>query len=646
MAIQQHRRQYTQLKMSSYNSDAGRADKEMGQTLSGLGQVLASAGDTAKTIGKYQEVAQERIEDEEAKKAGRTGRGGGLTDEAQAKLSDAQLSAFEELSAINNRIREKYRDNPDGEKMNAELHDAYESVRQKYEKDLDSAALKAFRKGVDSNMREFIRANYSDARSRKAAIAAKKERELKQRVADAQQSAIYNAGRRGSPIEDIAAQVIPEELQQNPNMPVSDEVKRQVEAIPALYVAGMIDKPAYDTYDDNNQLDAQGIIPAEQVVAPVNFDKIIDDYYDRVIEDIDALPGLTEYQRKKFTEKADLAREMRKQDFARYLGEYKRGATADFMRDPQSDMLDSALFHSAPDGFVEGAATVDEQGVAIDSGTEPKIQWEEKPVKKEMQRLADNAYKPSKATAPKVRTAAKVVKKLQIPEAIDESEMEQQSEIALRNVNDVLEDPTTTNEERMAVRKIAANALEDPEIRQQTNELFAKAQILDMYADLFGKDVETDEAFDVIDGLTGIKREGTKFERVERSQEEIAKDPWWKRHKYDTKVILGKAKDFDYNAADERNRAKYKLVRDTYLNVLDAAANGEMDKANAFIDNLPYNIAKINYGGQLSAGMIDQFRIIDQEGELQKRPEFMYKGYNFEYLGMDKTGVILARRKL
>lgn len=644
MAIQQHRRQYTQLKMSPYNSDAGRAEKELGQTLSGLGQVLASAGDTAKTIGKYQEVAQERIEDEEAKKAGRTGRGGGLSDEAQAKLSDAQLSAFEDLSAVNNRIREKYRDNPDGEKMNAELHDAYESIRQKYEKDLDSAALKAFRKGVDSNMREFIRANYSDARSRKAAIAAKKERELKQRVADAQQSAIYNAGRRGAPIEDIAAQVIPEELQQNPNMPVSDEVKRQVEAIPALYVAGMIDKPAYDTYDDNNQLDAQGIIPAEQVVAPVNFDKIIDDYYDRVIEDIDALPGLTENQRKKFAEKADLAREMRKQDFARYLGEYKRGATADFMRDPQSDMLDSALFHSAPDGYVEPEITQemlqpyldegysedeaieyiqhgDPLGAETDSGTEPKIQWEEKPVKKEMQRLADNAYRPSKATEPRVRTAAKVVKKLQIPEAIDEAEMEQQSETALRNVNDVLEDPTTTNEERIAVRKIAANALEDPEIRQQTNELFAKAQILDMYADLFGKDIETDEAF--------------KISPEENYRTGIMRD-------FKTKKVA----DFNFSVASERNKAKYNLVRDTYMNVLQAAAKGDFEAANGYIDALPYNVAKINYGGQLSASMIEQFRIIDQDGEQQKRPEFMFKGYNFEYLGMDKTGVILARRRL
>lgn len=645
MAIQQHRRQYTQLHMSPYNSDAGRAEKELGETLSGIGQVLASAAKTVKTVGAYDEERQKRIEDEKAKAAGLTGTGGTLTDEAQAKLADAQLGAFEELSTINNRIREKYRDAPDGEKMNAELHDAYETVRSKYEQDLDSAALKSFRKGIDSNMKEFVRANYSDARSRKAAIASKKERELKKQVSDAQQAAIYNAGRQGAPLQEVASRIIPEELQKNPNMPVSPAVKRQVEAIPALYVAGAIDKPAYDEYDANGQLEAPGIISQEQVVAPINFDKIIDDYYDKVIDDIDALPGLTDYQRKKFTEKADLAREMRKQDFARYMGEYKRGATADFMRDPQSDMLDSALFHRAPDGFID-TQTDEQLGENLDGGTQPKIQWEETPVKKEMQRMADNAYKPSKASTPKVKTAARVVKKLQIPEALDESEMEQQSEFALKNVNDVLEDPTTTNEERIAARKIAANSLEDPEVRQQTNELFAKAQILDMYADLFGKDIETDEAFDVIDGLTGITREGTKFERTERSPEERAKDPWWKRHKYDVKVTPGKAKDFDYNAADERNRAKYNLVRDTYLNVLDSAAKGEMDKANAFIDNLPYNVAKINYGGQLSAGMIDQFRVIDQEGDLQKRPEFMYKGYNFEYLGMDKTGVILARRKL
>lgn len=620
MAIQQHRRQYTQLKMSPTNSMAGQGEKELGQTLSGIGQLLAATGKTVGKIGDYKEVETKRIEDEEAKAAGRTGRGGGLTDEAEAKLADAQLSAFEELSAANNRIREKYRDNPDGEKMNAELKDAYESVRGKYEQDLDSAALKAFRKGVDSNMREFIRANYTDSRSRKAAIAAKKEKALKDKIATAQQSAIYNAGRKGAPIEEVAAQIVPKELQENPNMPVSPEVKRQVEAIPALYVAGAIDKPAYDSYDDDGNLDAEGIIPAQDIHAPVNFDKKIDDYYDRVIEDIEALPGLTDYQKKKFTEKADLAREMRKQDFHRYLGEYKTGATADFIRDPQSDMLDSALFHSMPEGYVEPEQPDDSMGTVVDGGTSPKIQWEEKPIKKEMQRLADNAYKPSTAPTPNVATAATVVHKLQIPEALDADEMEVQSEVALHNVNEVLEDPATTNEERIAVRQISANSLEDPEYRAAANQLFAKAQILDLYAGLFDEAAETDNEF---------------------------KPGKW--NKYNSGIMTefksGK-KSFNFTQASEKNRQKYKLVRDTYLNVLQSAAKGDMESANEMIDALPYNVAKINYGGMVSPSMIDQFRAIDADGTQTVKPQFMYKGYNFEYLGMDKTGVILARRKL
>lgn len=643
MAIQQHRRQYTQLKMSPYNSTAGQGEEEIGKTLSGIGQLLAETGKTVGKIGDYKEIEAKRIEDEEAKAAGRTGRGGGLTDEAEAKLADAQLGAFEDLSAANNRIREKYRDNPDGEKMNAELRDAYESVRSKYEKELDSAALKAFRKSVDSNMREFIRANYTDSRSRKAAIAAKKEKALKEKIATAQQSAIYNAGRKGAPIEEVAAQIVPKELQENPNMPVSPEVKRQVEAIPALYVAGAIDKPAYDSYDDDGNLDVEGIIPAQDIHAPVNFDKKIDDYYDRIIEDIEALPGLTDYQKKKFTEKADLAREMRKQDFHRYLGEYKTGATADFIRDPQSDLLDSALFHNMPDGYVEPEITEerlkpyldegysedeaieyiqhgDPLGAETDSGTEPKIQWEEKPIKKEMQRLADNAYKPSTAPTPNVATAATVVHKLQIPEALDVDEMETQSEIALHNVNEILEDPATTNEERIAVRQISANSLEDPEYRAAANELFAKAQILDLYAGLFDESAETDDEF---------------------------KQNKW--NKYNSGIMTefkSGEKTFNFTQASERNRQKYKLVRDTYLNVLQSAAKGDIESANEMIDALPYNVAKINYGGMISPGMIDQFRVIDADGTQTVKPQFMYKGYNFEYLGMDKTGVILARRKL
>lgn len=795
--IKQHRREQITLHMSPYNSMAGQGMKEMGQTLSGLGQTLAKVGQAANTLGQYDEHRQKQLEDEAAKAAGKTGRGGGLTDEAQAKLADAQLSAFEELQAVNNRIREKYRDNPDGEKMNTELREAFDAINEKYTNEVDSAAVKTFRNSMNSNMKELIRANYSDARSRKAAIAAKKERELKKRVDDAQQKAIYSAGRQGEPIEEVAARVIPKELQENPNMPVDAATKKQVEAIPALYISGQIDKPAYDTYDENGNLDTQGIIPEEQIHAPVNFDKVIDDYYDNIEQNIDELPGLSDKQKKEFKDKANYARDNKKQDFARYLGEYKRGATADFIKDPQSDMMDSALFHEMPDGYIEPEITQDRLqpyldegysedeaieyiqhgdplGAETDSGTEPKIQWEEKPIKKEMQRLADNAYKSSQATTPRIDSAAMVVHKMQIPDALDETEMEEQSETALRNVNDVLEDPQTTNEEREAARKIVANALEDPATRAKTNELFQKAQVLDLYRSLFDEAPETDLAPDPIyeitdknmgqTGLGGVefkpddekqaardaikeedlydlfdkmdsgkvKRhwvfdinyDGKHFgnrdarlventlneereaineikrvdvnmtmrgmtkdqaldnvykqnpeywqdrEMVERAYEESKDDDRGLLYETVRDLSVAKAKanfrgnyikgkdesryyagkkgtpSFDFNKASERNRQKYKLVRDTYLGVMQMAANGDLDGASNLIDALPYNVAKINYGGQLSEDLIEQFRAIDQSGEQQVRPQFMYKGYSFEYLGMDKTGTVIARRKL
>lgn len=795
--IKQHRREQITLHMSPYNSNAGQGLKAAGQTLSGLGQTLAKVGQAAGTLGQYEEHRQKMIEDEEAKAAGKTGRGGGLTDEAQAKLADAQLNAFQELQAVNNRIREKYRDNPDGEKMNEELRSAFDAINEKYTGEVDSAAVKTFRNSMNSNMKELIRANYSDARSRKAAIAAKKEKDLKKYVNDAQQKAIYNAGRQGQPIEEVAARVIPKELQENPNMPVDAETKKQVEAIPAMYISGQIDKPAYDTYDEEGNLETQGIVPEEKIHAPVNFDKVIDDYYDNIEQNIDELPGLSDKQKKEFKDKANYARDNKKQDFARYIGEYKRGATADFIKDPQSDMMDSALFHEMPDGYVEPEITQemlqpyldegysedeaieyiqhgDPLGAETDSGTEPKIQWEEKPIKKEMQRLADNAYKSSEATTPRVDSASMVVHKMQIPDALDETEMEQQSETALKNVNDVLEDPLTTNEEREAARTIVANALEDPETRAKTNELFAKAQILDLYRSLFDEAPETDlypeielELMDKNMGQTGLsgvefqpnadnqkardEKDDATYERlfddvasgkvkrhwvfdvnteygkfspksvkaienalveedkavaeikrvdvnmtmrnmtkdqaldyvykqnpefwqdkemVERVYDESKDDDRGLMYETVRDLSMAMARDkfkayylagdktryfnagkkgepsFDFNKASERNRQKYKLVRDTYLGVMQMAKNKDFDGANALIESLPYNVAKINYGGQLSPELIDRFHIIDQSGKQEVAPQFMYRGYSFEYLGMDKTGTILARRKL
>jgi hypothetical protein len=75
-------------------------------------------------------------------------------------------------------------------------------------------------------------------------------------------------------------------------------------------------------------------------------------------------------------------------------------------------------------------------------------------------------------------------------------------------------------------------------------------------------------------------------------------------------------------------------------------AAGNFEGANQKLFALPYNIAKINYGGRLSPAMIDQFMEIDLDGKQSVYPQFSYNGYTFQYMGIDKTGIILAKRIL
>ena len=102
--------------------------------------------------------------------------------------------------------------------------------------------------------------------------------------------------------------------------------------------------------------------------------------------------------------------------------------------------------------------------------------------------------------------------------------------------------------------------------------------------------------------------------------------------------------EFDYSKASEKNKAKYNLVKNTYLGVMNDMSIEKFDDANEKIFALPYNVAKINYEGKLSPEIIAKFMEKDKKGG--SPVEFMYDGYSFEYLGIDPTGTIKAKRRL
>lgn len=173
------------------------------------------------------------------------------------------------------------------------------------------------------------------------------------------------------------------------------------------------------------------------------------------------------------------------------------------------------------------------------------------------------------------------------------------------------------------LQNITNNVINNPDYKAQTQYTMAlaKANILDHYADLFSTEIpETD-------------KELQKPEHTTLIATGVFRD--WK-----TKKVA----DFQYASASPVNRAKYNLVKDTYLSVMGYMSAGDFEKANNEIFALPYRVATFNYDKKISPELIEKFMQHDKTGG--KPVEFMYNGYSFEYLGIDPTGTIKAKRRL
>lgn len=197
-----------------------------------------------------------------------------------------------------------------------------------------------------------------------------------------------------------------------------------------------------------------------------------------------------------------------------------------------------------------------------------------------------------------------------------------QVENALKTTTELHNCPITQEQYNQG-SNIIYNAMSNPEYKQrlQNTMALAKANILDHYAELFSSELaETDKEFQKPEHTTPIAS-GIMVD-------------------FKTKKVV----DFNYSAASDKNKAKYNLVKDTYAGVLNDVSSGNFELANDKIFELPYNIAYINYEGKLSPDIIKKF--IEQDKTGGKPTEFLYNGYYFEYLGIDQTGTIKAKRRL
>lgn len=204
----------------------------------------------------------------------------------------------------------------------------------------------------------------------------------------------------------------------------------------------------------------------------------------------------------------------------------------------------------------------------------------------------------------------------------NESTPAQKTVLALKTMNSIHESPVT-QEQYEQTGNVLFNAMADEQYGKQLAETMAKANILDHYAELFSTEMpETDKELQKPQYSTPIASG-------------LMRD--WK-----SKKIV----DFNYASASEVNKAKYNLVKDTYAGVLQDAANQDFKAADRKIFELPYNIAFLNYEGKISKDVLAKFMERDLQGNGSVYPEFTYNGFTFQYLGIDPTGTILAKRRL
>lgn len=289
--------------------------------------------------------------------------------------------------------------------------------------------------------------------------------------------------------------------------------------------------------------------------------------------------------------------------------------------------------------------------LSLENGVEqfsPDFINEAPKIKESLKVYQDNSEKVKEEQFPTTEGTISSIKQIQAFALSDKQKPAEKIELALNTMNAIHEEPVTQGQYEEA-NNIIYNALSEPENNKQLENTMAllSATILDNYAELFPDfeemaelEKKTDKEFREYSSLgvqSGIEKE---YSWEDGSKQKTLTYPEL------PKGLKAKAKSFDYNKADEKSKAKYNLLRDTYGAVQTDMSVGDFEGANKKLFALPYNIAKINYGGRLSPAMIDQFMEIDLDGKQSVYPQFSYNGYTFQYMGIDKTGIILAKRIL
>lgn len=351
-----------------------------------------------------------------------------------------------------------------------------------------------------------------------------------------------------------------------------------------------------------------------------------------------------------YGENEAMARQNLRSDLQKALGRMVRKGMAQQELQAKKDNYDavSTVYSNvlSPDPIVSADASLSiETGI---SDISEDFMSEAPNIKESLSLYQENSSSVKENMFPTMEGTIESLKQIQAFALSDKQKPAEKIELALNTVNSIHEEPVTQQQYEEA-NSIMYAALSEPENSKQLENTMAllSATILDNYAELFPDfeemaelEKKTDKDFRDYSSLgvqSGIEKESSWEDGSNQKTLTYPELP---------KGLKTKAKSFNWDKADEKSKAKYNLLRDTYGAVQTDMSVGNFEGANQKLFALPYNIAKINYGGRLSPATIDQFMEIDLDGKQSVYPQFSYNGYTFQYMGIDKTGIILAKRIL
>lgn len=311
-------------------------ENPIGVAIKGAAQGLGAAGDLLSAEQKYQKVKEN--EQNQLYKA--------QLEADTAKIYDADNNTLNDLGVAQIKIQDQFKDAPDLQKMNDALKDEYSQITQKYIQGLSPAGAEHYMKLANSELQNRMRQNETFYKTRSAALLKSRESQLANTIDNNIDTDVIRAGLTGEPYANVGVNLKESgryELSPDEAL-LPDNVKKKAASIANKYYLAALDRPIVDQYDESGELTFPGIVSSDKLQVPFDIyagaEKDINDYFDKIVENADANPNLTAFQKNKIAQQAEAQKLAKMRQFDRIVKGEQEKTLADFLVMPDAEILE------------------------------------------------------------------------------------------------------------------------------------------------------------------------------------------------------------------------------------------------------------------------------------------------------------------